>query len=259
MMTLCSITFQGELKHFLASDKDNGLVRIQLERRTSVKDLIEACGPPHTEVGALRIQGRPADFEHIVSQGDAIVVEPHSLPMNPFQATLLRPIPLNEHRFLVDVNVGKLAPLLRMLGFDTAYDWTWRDRAIADLAAREGRIVLTRDQGLLKRKKIVWGKFIRGRTPDDQLPEVLDFFGLAGPFALFSRCLRCNALLEEVNKSEIIHRLEPKTKRYFNRFQICPSCRRIFWRGSHHEKMLRSMASMIGPSRLNTPLMELSR
>jgi hypothetical protein len=245
------LTFHGDLKHFLSPDKDDGLVQIQLERRTSVKDLIEACGPPHTEVGALRIHDRFADFAHIVSPGESIVVEPHRPPVDPFQSSLLRPIPFKAYRFVVDVNVGKLAPLQRMLGFDTAYDWTWRDTDIAELAAREDRIVLSRDQGLLKRRKIVWARFIRAQSPEDQLPEVLDFFGLKGPFALFSRCLRCNVPLEEVDKASIIHRLEPKTKRYFHHFRICPSCRKIFWRGSHHEKMVASIASILGPDRLN--------
>ncbi len=248
---LVGIAFQGELKHFAASDKDTGQIQVQLERRTSVKDLIEACGPPHTEIGGLSINDRPADFTRIVSPGDVIVAEPHLPPVDPFQPSLLRPAALKDIRFVVDVNVGKLAPMLRMLGFDTAYHWTWRDRAIAELADKEGRIVLSRDIGLLKRKRIVWARLIRGRRPEEQLPEVLDFFGLRGPFSLFSRCLRCNIPLEAVDKSEIIHRLEPKTKRFFHHFRICPSCQRLFWRGSHHEKMIKGIESILGPSRLN--------
>jgi len=254
MTTLCWISFHGELKHFLPPDKDNGLIQVRLERRTSVKDLIEACGPPHTEVGELWIQDRPTDFSHIISLGETIQVRPHIPPVDPFRPTLLRPAALRELRFVVDVNVGKLAPLLRMLGFDTAYEWAWRDRTIADTAESEGRIVLTRDRGLLKRKKIVWGRLMRSQTPEEQLQEVLDFFGLHGPFKLFSRCLSCNVPLEDVDKADILDRLEPKTKLFFHRFRICPSCGRIFWRGSHHEKMIQFLTTILGPSRLNTPL-----
>jgi hypothetical protein len=259
MSTLCWISFHGDLKHFLPPDKDSGLIQVRLERRTSVKDLIEACGPPHTEIGELRVQDRPADFGHIVSPGETIEVQPHTPPVNPFQPTLLRPTALSGLRFVVDVNVGKLSPLLRMLGFDTAYHWTWRDRTIADMAESQGRIVLTRDLGLLKRKKIVWGRLIRGKTPEEQLPEVLDLFGLQGPFRLFSRCLNCNVLLEDVDKADIVDRLEPKTKLYFNHFRICPSCGRIFWRGSHHEKMIQFLTTVLGPFRMPGGMLSLER
>jgi len=91
---------------------------------------------------------------------------------------------------------------------------------------------------LLKRRQVAFGRYVRAVRPDDQLAEVLAFFGVDRPVAPFSRCLRCNVLLEPVAKVSINHRLEPKTRLYFDRFKICPACKRIFWQGSHHQRMV---------------------
>ncbi|MFW6054597.1 MAG: Mut7-C RNAse domain-containing protein [Thermodesulfobacteriota bacterium] len=242
----CTLYFKGDLNYFLANDKPNNPIRYPLERRASVKDLIESLGPPHTEIGEIRANSRQVGFDFIVSGGDVLVVKPNVPPVDPCRSTILRPEPLTGLRFVVDVNVGKVAMLLRSLGFDTAYHWTWRDREIAALAHEEGRIVLSKDIGLLKRKKVTWGLFVRASEPDAQLREVLDFFGLRPPFDLFSRCLRCNSLLRKVDKQAIIHRLEPKTRKYFQEFSICPDCRRIYWAGSHQEKLLHRIEAAVG-------------
>ncbi|MCF8104974.1 MAG: Mut7-C ubiquitin/RNAse domain-containing protein [Desulfohalobiaceae bacterium] len=242
----CTLYFKGGLNYFLANDKPSNRIRYPLKRRASVKDLIESLGPPHTEIGEIRANSCQVDFDFIVSGGDVLVVKPNVPPVDPCRSTILRPEPLAALRFVVDVNVGKMAMLMRSLGFDTAYHWTWRDKKIAALAHEESRIVLSKDIGLLKRKKVTWGLFVRAAEPDAQLREVLNFFGLHPPFDLFSRCLRCNSLLRKVDKQAIIHRLEPKTRKYFQEFSICPDCRRIYWAGSHQEKLLRRIEAAVG-------------
>jgi hypothetical protein len=88
----------------------------------------------------------------------------------------------------------------------------------------------------LKRKQIEFGRLVRSEDPDRQLKEVVDFFGIRpGPF--FTRCLRCNTRLVPVEKSRIEHRLLPKTRKYFHEFFLCPGCGRIYWSGSHMDKM----------------------
>ena len=245
-MSLCTLYFQGGLNYFLANDKPDGRIGYPLKRRASVKDLIESLGPPHTEIGEIRANGHKVGFDFIVSGGDVLMIKPLVPPVDPRRSTLLRPEPVPCFQFVVDVNVGKIAMLLRSLGFDTAYHWTWRDHRIAALAHAEQRIVLTRDIGLLKRKTVTWGLFVRAEEPDAQLREVLHFFGLHPPFDLFSRCLRCNSLLRKVDKQAIIHRLEPKTRKYFQEFSLCPDCRRIYWAGSHQEKLLRRIEAAVG-------------
>jgi len=232
-----AITFHGDLNEFLRPDNSNGRVSYLVDRRASIKDVIEALGPPHTEVGAITVNGSEVDFSHLLEPGQTVHVHPVPAPLDVTVPTLLRPVPLPDLRFIVDVNVGKLAERLRLLGIDAAYDPAWRDTFIAQTAEAEGRTVLSKDLLLLKRNKVQFGRAIRAVNPDDQLLEVLGFFGLKGPFKPFTRCIHCNALLEPVPKTAIIHRLEPLTRKYFHDFHICPGCGRIYWRGSHHERM----------------------
>lgn len=237
----CTLVFHGALKEFLALDKSDGRIDYPLKRKASIKDIIESLGPPHTEVARIRSRQGEVDFAYCPSSGEVLWIEPPELPVNPFAPTRLSPEPLQVLRFLGDVNVGKTAILLRSLGYDTAYHWTWRDHEIAERAHEEKRIVLTKDIGLLKRNKVRFGRFLRSTTPEAQLREVLTVFGLGPPFALLSRCLRCNVRLSPVDKQAILHRLEPKTKRYFHSFSMCPECKRIYWAGSHQAKIIKRL------------------
>jgi len=214
-----------------------GPIEYRLDRRASIKDIVESLGIPHTEIGAIRVEKRPMDFSFIPEPEQRIRIFEVDTPFDVTKPSKLRPEPFQAVRFVVDVNVGRLAALLRLAGFDTAYDNGMDDTKIADLADQEKRVVLTRDRALLKRCKVVFGRLIRAVRPDDQLIETLQFFGLAGPFRLFSRCMACNGTLEPVEKSALIHRLEPKTKKYFHTFKNCPGCDRIYWRGSHYDAM----------------------
>jgi len=213
-----------------------------LTRRASIKDIVECVGIPHTEVGLIKKGDQHLRFDYIPCQGERLHIYPHRIPFS--GDNYLFDEPLYEKRFVVDVNIGRLAKLLRMLGIDCAYNWRWNDDKIVEVARKERRIVLTRDMELLKRKDIIWGRFIRSIYPGDQLQEVCSFFGLNGPFNILSRCLVCNEPLVSVEKDKIIHRLEPKTKKYYFQFAICPRCNRIYWPGSHFEKMRRYISSL---------------
>jgi hypothetical protein len=233
------LIFQGELNDFLGSDKEETAHRFVLRRRTSIKDLIEAIGPPHPEVGRIEVGEVEVDFAYIPGAGDRIRLAPMTRPVDVRRWDRLHPQPLSQARFVVDVNVGRLARKLRLLGFDAAYHHSWEDESIADLAAREGRIVLTKDIALLKRRLVVWGRYLRAEDPTRQLLEVLSVFGLSGPYSPLSRCLDCNAELEAVAKERILHLLEPKTKRYYEHFSRCPVCGKIYWAGSHQERIMQ--------------------
>jgi uncharacterized protein with PIN domain len=197
---------------------------------------------PHTEVGAIALDGVPVDFHFVPDSPGEVVIEPVSAPFDVTRPSRLRPNALHAIRFVVDVNVGKLAALLRILGLDVVYSPRLRDREIAAIAEKEGRIVLTKDRMLLKRNAVVFGRFVRSVHPDDQLREVVAFFGLEGRCQPFRRCIRCNEELVTVEKADILHRLEPKTKKYYDVFKMCKTCDRIYWQGSHHETMKRRIA-----------------
>lgn len=213
-----------------------------VDRRAAVKDVVESLGVPHTEVGRIGVDGRDTDFSHIVAEGQELDVYAVVPPLDVTRPSLLRPEPLEEARFLVDATCGKLARLLRLVGQDAAYDRAWDDEAVAGLAAGEGRIVLSMDRALLKRSQVAFGRLVRAHDPREQLAEVLRHFGVRGPFAAFSRCLECNQPLEPVEKAAVLHRLQPLTKKYFETFYRCPSCDRIYWPGSHHDRMREWLA-----------------
>ncbi|MBI9092051.1 MAG: hypothetical protein JEZ12_22790 [Desulfobacterium sp.] len=214
-------------------------------RRAAIKDMIESLGVPHTEVGAIRVNHQEVDFSFVPTTTEQIVIKAIPTPFDITRKTLLRPQPFDQVKFVADVNVGRLARLLLSLGFDTVYSNGFKDSEVAKIATREQRIVLTRDTALLKRKCIVFARRIRGEDPYLQLKEVLGFFGLArGKFDFLSRCTTCNCRLQPIEKQTILHRLEPKTKRFYTRFSICPNCCRIFWKGSHHGAMKERLRAL---------------
>jgi uncharacterized protein with PIN domain len=230
--------FHGDLPSLLRRKwKGNSLIVLSMDRRASIKDVLESFGLPHTEVGSIELQGQGIDFTHIVEDQGAFTIRPVSFPWDVSLPTVLRPQPLPTVSFIVDVNVGRLARYLRAAGFDALYDHRWNDEYIAELVREEKRILLTRDMLLLMRKQVTFGRYIRATKPVDQLHEVLGLFGLTDQLAPFTRCLECNSMLQAVSKEEILHRLEPLTRKYYTTFSRCSDCDRIYWPGSHIEKM----------------------
>jgi uncharacterized protein with PIN domain len=151
----------------------------------------------------------------------------------------VRPKPLREPRFVVDIHLGRLAAYLRMLGFDSLYDNEYEDETLANLSSSERRILLTKDRGLLKRSIVVHGYCVREVSPRLQLIEVLRRFDLFGSIAPFERCIRCNGGMEIVDKAEIVDLLPPKTSHYYDAFRRCQECGQVYWRGSHFQRMQR--------------------
>lgn len=219
-------------------------IAYDLGRKAPLCDIIEAIGVPHTEIGDIRNSNHRLGLDFIPRLDMTLAIGPVTPPFDVCQPSYLRPDPLALLRFIVDENVAKLASLLRILGIDTAYVPGIDDRELALIAHSEKRVVLSKDIQLFKRKNIVFGRFIRAVKPLDQLKEVLDFFVFNQPSVPFSRCLNCNTPLVPVSKQSILHRLEPKTKRYFNDFKLCRTCDRIIWKGSHHDHMVASLKAV---------------
>lgn len=242
-----TLIFHGNLQELLPrkmTGKANAEVHHFLERRASVKDVVESFGVPHPEIEQLQANGRQIGFDYIVGDQDRIEMWPLTPPCKVFAATILRPEPLTRMAFVVDINVGKLAVLLRMAGLDTLYQHDLSDGDLARVAADEKRILLTRDRNLLKRKNVVFGHLIRAMEPWQQLLEVVCLYQLAETLQPFCRCLRCNRLLVPVAKEKIIHRLEPLTIKYYDSFQLCMACDKIYWPGSHRQTMQGQLTAL---------------
>ena len=173
---------------------------------------------------------------------DEVSVYPVSVTPSVSSKVYLRSEP--STRFIVDVNLGKLARLLRMLGFDAVYMNDYTDHEVAGLAGKESRIVLSRDRRLLRFKTIVHGYWLRSDDPRIQIGEVLRRFGLYTLIKPFNRCLECNGVIVPVEKDKILERIEPKTILYFNDFFICSDCGKIYWKGSHYDHMNETLENL---------------
>ncbi len=158
----------------------------------------------------------------------------------------MQPEPPSEPRFVLDVHLGRLAAHLRMLGLDTLYRNDYADEELAQISSAEQRIVLTRDRGVLKRSIVVYGYYVRETDPEQQLIEVIRRFNLTRFVRPFHRCLHCNGLLEPVDKEKIADRLEPRTQQYFHEFHLCTNCGKIYWKGSHYDRMQRLIEQIAG-------------
>jgi uncharacterized protein len=236
-MAQVQLRFYEELNDFLPPERRKTTFAHELTRRTSVKDLIESVGVPHTEIELIMVNGQSVDFSHIVRPGDRIRVYPtfESLDITPL--IRLRDKPLRDPRFVIDTNLGQLARYLRLLGFDVLYRNDFADREVAQIAQQKRRIVLTRDRALLRHKIITHGYFVRSDKPREQVKEVLARLQLHSALRPYSRCLRCNGQLEDVDKAVVLEQLEAKTCEYYERFRRCKTCGQAYWKGSHFNRL----------------------
>lgn len=225
--------FYGELNDFLPPARRQAAFAYPFTGPQTVKHLIEALGVPHPEVAAIVADGTPVGFNHRPQPGERVAVYPEFRTLAPDELPALRPPRPDPPAFLADNHLGRLTRYLRLLGFDTAYDGTLDDAQLAERAADERRVLLTRDRGLLKRRLVVWGYCLRTTDSRAQLADVVRRFDLVGQAEPWRRCLRCNGRLRPVEKSTVLDRLEPKTKLYYDAFQQCEDCGQVYWRGSH--------------------------
>lgn len=233
--------FYEELNDFLPADRRKVAFPYWFEGTPAVRDLVQAIGVPHSAVDLVLVDGQSVDFSERLHGGERVAVYPVFERLDITPLVRLRPRPLRESRFALDVHLGKLARGLRLFGFDTAYRRDWDDAALIDQALAERRIILTRDVGLLKQARVTHGRWVRSDDPETQLQEIVDTFDLARQARPFSRCLECNGPIRPVPKAAIAEGLEPGVRERFERFWQCGECGRVYWRGSHYERLLQRL------------------
>lgn len=236
-MSLAWIRFYEELNDFLPGGRRERPICYEFRGSPSVKDAIEALGVPHVEIDLILVNSRPVDFSCKIRNEDYISVYPQFESFDITGVTHLRAKPLRNLKFLLDVHLGKLARYMRLCGFDTCYHPGLRDDEIINLSLEEKRVILTRDVGLLKNGRVKRGYWVRSIRTEEQIKEILNRFDLRKEIRLFTRCMECNAVLEDVDKEAIAGRLLPKTRAYYSEFKLCPGCDRIYWEGSHYRRM----------------------
>jgi uncharacterized protein with PIN domain len=195
-----SVRFYGSLNDFLPAARRQSTLLCAFESSPSVKDLVEALGVPHPEVDLLIVDGRSVDFSYRLRDGDRVAAYPLIRALDLGETVRLRPPPQTKPRFIADVPLGRLTAYLRLAGFDTKYRNDYPDDEIVAISASEDRVLLTRDDGVLKHSIVMRGRFLRETQPARQLVEVLRDFDLVTSAAPFTRCLRCNSQLSVVAK-----------------------------------------------------------
>ncbi len=248
----------GYLNHCLKANYRYRRFSYTAKGHPAIKDTIEALGIPHTEVDVILCNGRAVGFYYQLREKDCFEIYP---PRHPLTNSLKsRVFHLQKYRsrftqFVADGHLGKLVKYLRLLGVDVAYKNNFPDREIIKTAIEENRIVLTRDRGILKNKIIPKGCLIRSTNPWQQVKEVTERFNLTKRTRPFTRCLECNGLIKKTAKKRIANLIPPKTYSYYSDFYQCQKCQKIYWHGTHYEKLkkkVRKLSLQIDPLKNST-------
>jgi uncharacterized protein with PIN domain len=221
-----TVRLARELQLFVASSRRGDEMTVTYDGTSSLGHVVTSLGVPLTEVGEHLVNGELVGPSYRPYDGDVLEVTPVVRP---------QAVPTDPARFLLDVHLGALARRMRLLGLDASYRNDADDDELVELAVAERRVLLSRDRGLLRRRAVSHGAYVRGDDPDDQLADVLDRF--APPLSPWTRCTACNGPLAPVAKGAVEARLEPGTRRSYDEFAQCGECGRVYWRGAHHSRL----------------------
>ncbi len=228
MLKKAKFRFYEELNDFLPKEKKEIEFTYNFTEHPAIKDAIEAIGVPHPEVDVILVNSQSVAFSYQLQNRDVVAVYPiRSTPL------------LHEIKFIVDVHLGKLAKYLRILGFDTAYKNDYSAAEILKIAKLQKRIILTKSIALLKNKTVDRGYWVRSLKLVEQLGEIFSRFNLFNNAQPFSRCIICNGEIKPIAKNLVLDKLPSNTKQFYNDFSQCQLCNKIYWKGSHYQRMLK--------------------
>jgi len=236
-MAKAIVRFYEELNDFLPEHRRKTDFDALFTGKRSIKDMIEALGVPHTEIDLILVNGISVDFDYILQDNDRVSVYPVFESLNITDITRLRKIPLRRNRFIADINLGDIVKYMRILGFDVYYDTSLSNRGIIEISKNKTRIILTKNKKLLKFKDVSHGIFIRPGTPLDQIGRIIVYLDIKSSIKPFSRCLKCNSLLNTIPKEKILDRIPLKTRACCDEYVLCQTCDKIFWKGTHFISM----------------------
>jgi uncharacterized protein len=207
--------------------RPSGRIEVDVPAGTTVGRAIEHLGLRPAEVDLVLVDGRPAGMDQPIGPASDVALYPVFEALDVGPVSPLPGRPLRRPRFAADVHLGKLARRLRLLGFDTWWRSDAEDAALAALLAAEGRIVLSRDHGLLARKAVTHGILVHSTDPDLQVREVLDRLDLRALARPFTRCTACNGEIEAAGPEAVAGRFEPAPREVWR----CTGCGAVYWKG----------------------------
>jgi len=231
------LAFHGYLNQLVSRSSRKNQGEYRFRQNPAIKDVVEACGVPHTEVDIILANRRSVGFGYQVTESDIINIYPPGHQLDLEDPVHLSEGGLSEARFVLDVHLGKLCRKLRLLGFDCLYRNDYEDAEIVAIGISEQRTILTRDRGILKYSAVRSGLLIRHDKDLEQATQVLNRYLLWGKIQLYKRCVLCNGLLVDVEKRSVLEHLKPQTRKCCHEFRRCLTCRQIYWQGAHSSQM----------------------
>jgi len=246
-----TLDLNGNLVEFLPKARRDRVVPCSFRSKRSVKDLLESNGVPHTEVDTILADGKAVGFDYLVQDGDRLEVFPATEFPQSDSDTHLQPFILGTPKLICDDHLEKLARRLRLLGFDVLFDKGLDDADLAALAQQENRILLTRDRRLLMRKNVGLGMHLRHDNPEEQVLEVLGRLRGTGSTSPFGRCTICNGELRRIPASspehqEALNEAPPRVRVWRTEYARCDSCKRLYWKGTHYDKLQHMVERYLG-------------
>jgi len=227
----------GQLNDFLPRRWQQEDLVCPLHGPASVKDFLEGLGIPHPEIQLIVVNGQFVDFDYGVLENDRISVFPRFRKFELGSHERVGPVWKVNPNFVADVHLGRLSAYLRFAGIDVEYRNDFSDHQLVAISTEDDRTILTRDIGVLKHRAVSRGYFVRNTEPALQFVEVLRTFGLVERASPFSRCVECNDLLIRASPESVALLVPARTRDQYCEFSRCPSCNRVYWRGSHHARM----------------------
>ncbi len=150
--------------------------------------------------------------------------------------------------------MGKLARWLRLMGYDTLFFDRGDDSQMVAQALAEGRIIITKDSEIMKRRLVTSGRLqavlISSDEPEQQMRQLISRLRLNCRFRPFTLCLECNQPLEERSREEVAGRVPPYVFQTQRQYMECPACHRIYWRGTHWEAMTRKLEKFMNEGKV---------
>lgn len=242
---MLTVRFYAELNDYLPPPERFRDAALTVTHARTVEEVIAQLGVPLAAVDLILVNGRSVPPHHLAGEGDRVSVYPvfESFDIRPVQR--LRAEPLRTPRFVLDVHLGRLSKLLRLLGIDAVYMRRASDDELVAVSRAEQRVLLSRDRALIARRDLERAHLVRHQHPDEQLSELIERFQLSACIRPFSRCLLCNTPLQEATTEDTSGLVPARVSQMYREFWRCPSCGRIFWRGSHYERMRAKLLHLI--------------
>lgn len=238
-MIQVSFRFYEELNNYLPEEMQKVWVENRIETQASIGEIIQSLGIPLDDIDLILVNQQSKGFEYFLHDGDRISIYPVFESFDISEMNRLRERLLRNPKFICDVHLGRLCKYLRMLGWDTLYSNEYTPEEMIERSLQEKRILLSRSIHLIRHQGLTHAWWVRSSNPLEQLNDLVTRLDLSKQADPLTRCLNCNSMLVEVNKMEIMDRLEDRTAKYYSEFFVCRTCDQIYWKGSHYESMVK--------------------